>query len=222
MSLILHEMAHSPYCIPVKRFLEAYGVSFELVTVPAWDRKDLARLTGGAYYQVPVLEHEGNLIHETQEDPLAVAHYLDEKFSGGALFPDHCAGLQELIIPQIENDLEGNGFKIGDPAYTDRIEDIGARTMVIRHKERSFGVGCVEEWRKNNADLVEAFENGLEPFELRLANVSGSYLFGDVPVYTDYALYGVIGNVLFDGSRKLNPRFESLIRWMEDLENFSA
>ena len=47
MKTRLHEMSHSPYCIPVARILEAYGVPFERVPVPPWDRRQVARLTDG-------------------------------------------------------------------------------------------------------------------------------------------------------------------------------
>src|SRR5690606_25685687 len=139
--LILHELAHSPFCIPVRRILEAYERPFECVAVSASDRRGLARLTGGAYYQVPVLEDGGRVVHETAEDPLAVAHYLDMEVAGGGLFPAHCAGIQEIIIAHIEDTLEGIGFRLSDPGYVDAIEDLGERVMVIRHKERKMGVG---------------------------------------------------------------------------------
>jgi glutathione S-transferase len=212
----LHEMAHSPFCIPVKRFLEAHAIPFEAVEVSNWDRRALIRLTGGEYYQVPVIEHDGKVVFETPSDPLAVAHYLDTAFAGGRLFPEHCAGLQEIVIDHIENTLEGLGFKLIDPAYVDGIQDQAERVMVIRFKERKFGPGCVEKWRADAAAMLAAFEAALEPYERRLVNAA--FLFGDERVYADYALLGVLGNFQHGGHHRLDARHTGLHRWMEAMK----
>jgi glutathione S-transferase len=218
--LRVHELVHSPYCIPVRRILEAYRIPFETTEVPNWDRRALAELTQGAYYQVPVIEHEGTIIHETPSDSLAVPHYLDRAFAGGALFPDHCAGIQEMIIEHIENDLEGIGFKLCDPGYVDAIADVGERAMLVRHKERKFGTGCVEQWRADAGQLMAALETALGPFEARLAH--SAYLFGDQPVYADYALWGVMGNFQHGGEHCLDGRWANLHRWQRALGVFRA
>jgi glutathione S-transferase len=220
MTLTLHELAHSPFCIPVRRILDAHRVSFETVAVPNWDRRAVAELTGGQYYQVPVLVHGGRIVHETASDPLAVAHYLDESFAGGTLFPDHCAGVQEIVIGHIEDTLEAIGFRLCDPAYIDSIADLGERVMVIRHKERKFGAGCVEQWRASFAGFATNFEAALAPYETRLAQCA--CLFGDQPVYADYALLGVLANAQNSGSYALGGRFSHLKRWEALVQGFRA
>lgn len=217
---ILHEMPHSPYCIPVRRILEAWGVPYKTRSIPPWDRRGLAELTGGAYYQVPILEHEGRIVHETSAAPLALPRYLDREFAGGGLFPESVAGIQEILVGHIESDLEGKGFKLSDPAFTDSIEDIGERTMMIRHKERSFGAGCVERWRAEASALAEDFEQALAPFETRLAQ--RDWLLADTPVYADFALFGVLGNACHGGAYSLGDHLVHLRRWCEAMENYRA
>ena len=56
LSLTIYEMPHSPYCIPIKRALDAFAIPHERVPVPNWDRGKIMALTDGAYYQVPVDE----------------------------------------------------------------------------------------------------------------------------------------------------------------------
>ncbi|MDF1756392.1 MAG: glutathione S-transferase family protein [Verrucomicrobiales bacterium] len=220
MSLTLYELTHSPFCISVTRFLDAYGIEYRSIEIPAWDRRELARITGGEYYQVPVLDHAGKIIHETSSDPLAVAHYLDQNFAEGRLFPDHCSGLQEIVISHIEDTLEGIGFRLSDPGYVDSIEDLGERIMLIRHKERKLGPGCVEEWRKNASRIGADFEAALAPYESRLAQ--SSFLFGDKPVYADFALYGVLGNAEYGGQYQLSDSFKNLKNWQTELRNFNV
>ncbi|MDF1741377.1 MAG: glutathione S-transferase family protein [Verrucomicrobiales bacterium] len=219
MKTILHEMAHSPFCIPIVRILEGYGVDFERVQVSAWDRRELARLTGGAYYQVPVLEHGSSIVYETAGDPLALPHYLDETFAAGELFPAQHAGIQDIVINHIEDHLEGLGFPLSDPACVDAIEDIGERTMVIRHKERKMGPGCVERWRSNAASIAAEFESALLPYEVRLG--TNDFLFGDAPVYADYALYGVLGNAQHSGDFNLSFSLTNIKEWEKRMTAFS-
>lgn len=220
MNVILHEMAHSPFCIPVRRILESRNIPFETKAVPAWDRRALAKLTEGAYYQVPVLEYGENLVFETHEDPLAVAHFLDRQFTNGTLFPTYCAGTQEIVIDHIENTLEGIAFKIGDPDFIDTIPDIGERLMVIRHKERKFGADCVELWRSEIQTLLTEFEQALSSYEVRLQH--SRFLFSNAPVYADFALFGVIGNFEYGGNRKLGASLPNLSRWYGELETYRA
>ncbi len=212
-------MAHSPFCIPVTRILEAYGAEFERVQVPAWDRRELARLTGGAYYQVPILEHGSTIVYETAENPLALPHYLSKHFADGELFPEQHAGIQDIVINHIEEHLEGLGFPLSDPACVDAIEDIGERTMVIRHKERKMGAGCVEQWRANAASIAARFESALAPYEARLQN--NDYLFGDRPVYADYALFGVLGNAQFSGDYTISFSLTKIKEWEKRISAFS-
>lgn len=219
MRVILHELAHSPYCLPVKRILEAWAIPFETRSVSAWDRRGLIELTGGAYYQVPVLEYGDTVIHETVEDPLAVAHFLDREFCGGALFPGPSSGLQELVVDHIENTLEGIGFKLSDPYVLDRITDLGERVMTARHKERRFGAGCVENWRENGTTLAAEFDAALGPYEQRLAR--SAFLFGESPVYADFALFGVIGNAEFDGPYHIDPSLSHLRRWQAEIGEYT-
>lgn len=220
MKPTLYEMAHSPFCIPIKRIFSAYGISHDTVDIPAWDRRTLARLTDGAYYQVPILRHGETLVYETATDPLAVPHFLDQKFTDGTLFPDSCAGLHEILIEHIEEKLEGKGFKLSDPHVIENIKDIGERTMVIRHKERSFGPGCVTDWKKNARGLLETFEKALRPFEERLTH--SFWLLDDKPVYADYALFGILGNFQYGGQHALSPKFTNLRRWLTALRSFTV
>ncbi len=219
MKVRLHEMSHSPYCIPVARVLEAYGVPFERVPVPAWDRRELARLTGGVYYQVPVLEHGSAIVHETPEDPLAVPHYLDRHFAKGDLFPAQHIGIQDIVIAHIEDYLEGLGFPLADPAVIAAIEDPGERIMLIRHKERKLGVGCVDQWRENAEAIAAEFENALSPYEVHLQDCD--FLFADHPVFADYALFGVIGNAQFSGDFTIGDYLPNIKEWEARMKTIS-
>ncbi|MCB1122193.1 MAG: glutathione S-transferase C-terminal domain-containing protein, partial [Verrucomicrobiae bacterium] len=60
-------------------------------------------------------------------------------------------------------------------------------------------------------EKVDAFKGSLE---------SNPFLFGEAPVYADYALYGVIGNVHYiPANRRMEGR-EWLEHWMDRLKQY--
>ena len=83
MSIVLYQMPHSPYAIPIRQALIACGVSPDIRDVPNWDRGEIIRLTGGAYYQVPLLVQNGRAVFESEKDSLDVARYLDTTWANG-------------------------------------------------------------------------------------------------------------------------------------------
>ena len=87
MSILLYQMAHSPFCIPISQALGACGVAFETREVPNWDRSELLRLTGGASYAVPLLVHDGRPIFESGPATQDIARHVDAMWAGGRLLP---------------------------------------------------------------------------------------------------------------------------------------
>lgn len=206
-------MAHSPFCIPVAQVLRACGVEFEEREVPNWDRREVIELTAGAYYQVPLLQHDGHVVYESAPDTQDVPRYVSTTFAGGALFPDRLEGLQAIIIDFLENEVEARTFKLVDPSYLDSIEDTVARGMIVRHKERKFGRGCIEQWRSDAANIRSEADALLQRFEVTLQHTP--FLFGDTPVYSDFLLFGILGNLTFRNYNRLNDSQRALAAWSE-------
>lgn len=216
MNVKVLQLAHSPFCIPVTALLRACGVEFETREVSNADRSEILRVTSGAYYQVPVLCHGEQVIYESDGNSQDVARYLDSHFAGRRLFPEPLDGLQAIVIDFLENEVEAQTFRLSDPHYLDSIEDAIARGMIIRHKERKFGRGCVEQWRNDAPQLRAEADRLLNRFEITLRHTP--FIFGNEPVYSDYLLYGIIGNLTFNGWNRLDPeRQKALIKWQAAL-----
>jgi glutathione S-transferase len=218
MNVTLYEMEHSPFCIPIGRALEALSVPFERVEVPNWDRSKIIEVTGGKYYEVPVLEHDGQVIYEQDEESQEVALYVDRVFGGGRLFPGIATGYQEILIHYLEESVELDGFRLVDPKYLDDLQDESARLMVIRHKERKFGKGCVDQWRREEGELRKRFDRHLMRFDSILESLK--FLLGDEPVYADFLLFGILGNFTYRGYNRIEPSFPSLERWFQSMATF--
>lgn len=216
MSLRIYEMAHSPYCIPITRALAALGVPFERISVPNGDRSEVIRLTGGAYYQVPVLVHDEAIVFESSDQSLDVAHYVDRKFAKGKLFPQGHFSVDEVLITHIENEIEGLTFRLCDIHYIPSLKDEVERVSVIRHKERRFGRGCVDTWRRDQDQLREETHRLLGRFDQQLQH-HDVILQSHSPSYVDFALLGVIENLTHGGHEKLSPAQTALTAWHERL-----
>ena len=218
MRLTIYQLEHSPYCIPISRALEALGLEFEERNVANGDRREIIELTNGAYYQVPVLVHDGEAIFESSPTSTDVARYVDKRFAVGRLFPSPFEGLQRIVIPYIEDHVESVTFKLVDPFYLRDLDDPIERAMVRRHKERKFGPGCEEHWMLQHDALFREAERLLEPFDISLAQQS--FLFGDAPIYSDFALFGVLGNMTYRHYNSLPASLTNLRGWFEKMRTF--
>jgi glutathione S-transferase len=218
MRLTIYQLEHSPYCIPISRALGALGLGFEERNVANGDRREIIELTNGAYYQVPVLAHDDKVIFESSPTSIDVARYVDKTFAGERLFPSQFEGLQRIIVPYIEDNVESVTFKLVDPFYLGDVEDPIERTMVRRHKERKFGPGCEEHWMLQRDDLWSEAERLLGPFDIILAK--GPFLFGEAPIYSDFALFGVLGNMTYRNYNSLPTLLANLRGWFERMRTF--
>jgi glutathione S-transferase len=219
MSLTIYDLPHSPYCLPIKRILQALKQPFAIEDVPNWDRRKVIELTGGAYYQVPVLVHDGKVIFESGAESNDVARYVDSTFAGGRLFPASMAGLQDIVVRHLDDEVEGATFRCCDAFYVDSISDAVARVMVVRHKERKFGRGCVVQWKANIEGLRCGAAEYFARFDAMLLNKP--FLFGEQPVYADFLLWGILTNYTWNGWNEIPSTMSSLRAWFERMKSFS-
>ncbi len=211
--LRLYQYAYSPYCIPIELALRHSGVPYEVVDLPVADPRAVIELTQGECYQVPVIEDLFNhkIVWDQGPEGEEVARYVNEIAPLMNLFPIEVAGWQQILLRYIEDHGEAVSFKVCD-AFRDKwLRNDVERGLHRRHKERKFGVGCLEAWTRDAEALIQSFHHAIQPFELILAKQP--FLTGDHPVFADYALCGVIGNFLFPGTTSLPANCLMLEAW---------
>ncbi|MFT4175625.1 MAG: glutathione S-transferase family protein [Luteolibacter sp.] len=218
MKLEIYRLAHSPFCIAIERTLEALDVPFVRKEQNSADRGELLRLTHGAYYEVPVLVDDGQVIYETAGDSQDIAEHIDVRYAEGRLFPQASRGLQAILLHYLENEVEGVTFRLFDPFYVDSISDVAERGMIVRHKERKFGKGCVQEWRERHDELVASAVKLLKPFDQALE--SSPFLLGEAPVYADFLLFGILGNLTFGGFHEVPEELPRLREFQQRIAGF--
>ena len=199
----------SPFCIVQRRILEFAGARFKITNIPNGDRSLVWRLTRQRYYGVPIIRDGKSVIFEVNDDSQVIAKYLDTKLQLG-LFPWELEGVQSLIWRYIENEVEGVGFKLDD-IYWRKVVPAPDQLAFLRHKERKFGRGCLDQWRAQQKELLAQFEQRLVPFEEML--LTRPFLLDQRPRFVDFDLYGILGNFLYSGQYRLPAAHTRLRKW---------
>jgi glutathione S-transferase len=200
----------SPFCLVQRRILEFSGSPFRITNLPrTGDRARIWQLTKQRYYAVPIIRDGRKVVFETGDDTQDIAKYLDWKLRLG-LFPAEQEGVQAILWRHIEHELEGLGFKLNDIHFKEfvRADD---QLPFIRHKERKFGRGCIEQWRAQQKELLRQLADRLLPFEAMLAHQP--FLLGAQPRFVDFNLYGILENFLYTGHYQLPAAHKQLRRW---------
>src|SRR5260370_1169008 len=97
-----------------------------------------------------------------------------------------------------------------------RLNDIYWREMVpasdrvrfLRHKERKFGRGCIDQWRSEQKELLARLERSLVPFEEML--LYKPFLLDERPRFVDFDLCGMVENFLYSGHYRLPAKHTCL------------
>jgi glutathione S-transferase len=200
----------SPFCLVQRRLLDFSGVRFKITNLKlTGDRSLVWKLTKERYYGVPILRDGRNVIFETDENSQVIAKYLDQKLGLG-LFPAELEGEQSILWRYIENDIEGLTFKLNDVYYREFVK-LADQVSFIRHKERKFGRGCLDQWRKNARELQAQLAERLLPFEEMLTY--RPFLLGARPRFVDFNLLGILDNFLYSGHYKLPAQHKEISVW---------
>jgi glutathione S-transferase len=199
----------SPFCIVQRRILEFAGVKFKITNVPNGDRSLVWKLTKQRYYGVPIIREGKGVIFEIDDDSQVIAKYIDTKLQLG-LFPWDMEGLQMILWRYIENEIEGACFKLNDIYWREMVAP-GDHLRFVRHKERKFGRGCLDQWRDSKKDLLTQLEHRLVPFEEMLLH--RPFLLDQRPRFVDFDLFGMLGNFLYSGHYKLPSRHTCIAKW---------
>jgi glutathione S-transferase len=207
--LELIQFPWSPYCIVQRRLLEFSGTKFKITNIPNGDRSLVWKITRQRYYQVPILRDGREVLFETDGDSQVIAKYLDQRL-GLDLFPRKYEGLQDILWRYFENEIEGVGFKLND-IYWEELVPVSERLGFLRHKERKFGRGCINEWRANQKQLLAELEKKLLPCEEML--LTRDFLLDDRPRFVDFNLFGMLGNFLYSGHYDLPKPHKCLRAW---------
>lgn len=204
----------SPFCLVQRRILEFSGVRFKTTNLKlTGDRSPVWKLTKERYYGVPIIRDGRNVVFETGEDSQVIGKYLDQKLGLG-LFPADLEGEQSILWRYIENDIEGLTFKLNDAYFRENVSKPD-QLSYIRHKERKFGRGCLDQWRAQQKPMVAQLTERLLPFEEMVTY--RPFLLGVRPRFVDFDLMGMLDNFLYSGHYQLPANRPQIQKWYRRL-----
>jgi glutathione S-transferase len=90
------------------------------------------------------------------------------------------------------------------------------RLPFLRHKERKFGRGCIDQWSQQQKSLVAELSRRLLPYDEML--MEQPYLLGEQPRFVDFDLYGMLGNFLYSGHYRLPAVHPRLKKWYQRID----
>ncbi len=209
MAIRLHQFLHSPYAAKVRKCLELKGLAFQQVEVPYLDRRELVALTGGSVY-VPALEDGGRVV----TDSMAITAYLDERYAPSLRQEPLAAVLEQWA----DGPLEDLTFRVACPPLEERIASLNggredARAMFRLVKERRYGAGCIDAWRRDAEGLSARLAAALAPVAAAVAH--RPFLLGAEPGVGDAAVYGQLFFVEFVAPGWITARAPGLRDWWE-------
>jgi glutathione S-transferase len=212
----LYRLSYSPYVLKVQIVLDLLGAKYESIDVPYARRSELAALTGG-YIQVPVLVDDAGAV---TVDSRAICEKLLAGPGGKRLVPPPFEGPIWAYADFADSILEDAMFRLASPAIRDAWADPFERALYVFVKERKFGAGCVDAWKRDQEQLIKRSRQLLSPTLSTLEQ--RPFLFGDAPTLADAALYGECG-MIEAGDKELLPRIApALVPYMRRVERAAA
>mgnify|MGYP001274331073 FL=1 len=200
----------SPFCLVQRHILRYSGVPFKITNLKLTnDRSLIWKLTKERYYGVPIVRDGRNVVFETDDYSQVVAKYLDQKLKL-ALFPPELEGEQSILWRYIEDEVEARTFKLNDIYFRDFVVRAD-QLPFIRHKERKFGRGCIDQWAASQQILQAELAERLLPFEEMLTY--RPFLLGDRPRFVDFELLGMLDNFLYTGHYRLPRNRPQIAKW---------
>ena len=199
----------SPFCLVQRRILDYSGVRFKITNIPPQERTLVWRLTRQRYYGVPILRDGRTVVFEMDDDSQVIAKYLDGKLQLD-LFPKQFHGVDRVLWRFIEDQVEGACFRLND-SYWEEFVPKSDRLAYLRHKERKFGRGCLDQWAAQRAQWVETLTQKLTPFECMLAG--RPFLLRVEPHFIDFDLWGMLACFLQSGHYQMPAVHTCLQEW---------
>jgi len=209
----LYRFNYSPYARFVQAAIELAGVPCDVIDVPYGDRDELATLTGGTI-QVPVLVGDDGTVLTDSRRIMTALVAGDPRFAG--LVPAALAGPIWAYVDWAGNVLEDVAFRIATPGIAPRFPRPFERALFVFIKERKFGAGCVDAWKRDADGLAARLAELLAPTAETLR--ARPYLFGDAATLADAALHGQLAMLEIGAPDRVAELDPAILGWKTRFE----
>lgn len=215
-SLRLYGMSFCPFAAKVRKCLELKGIAFEAVDVPLLDRRALVRVTGGGI-QMPVLEDGGEVVSGSAR----ITSYLDERYAPSL----RADPLAVVVEGWADGPLDDVILRLATPGLEARMAELNggredAAGMFRFLKERRYGAGCVDGWKKEAESLSARAAELLAPLGRILAG--SPFLLGAAPSLADAAVFGQLHMLEMSEPTWIGAHVPAVRAWWERMAHAGA
>lgn len=208
----LLQFAYSPYAAKVRLYLAAKKLSCQIVDVPYLDRREVVSATGKLV--VPVLIDGETVIDDSPQ----IAAYLDQKYAPS--FRENPLGI--IIEQWADSHFEEVAFRLACPGLelcvgrSNPEREKEARALFRLVKERRYGSGCIDAWKRDEALYSEQVVTLLAP--LAQALESRSHILGESFSLADAAVGGQLHMVESALPGWLAAKMPVIDRWYQRIK----
>jgi glutathione S-transferase len=184
--ITLYRFPYSCYALKVQYLLAYLGFPHRVRDVPFMDRSELVSLSGKVL--VPVIEHDGTVVTESR----VICEYL-LMLRENELVP---VGLEAAVWAYLDwsdQILEHELFRIASPDIARRFARPDEAAMFKFIKERKFGNDCIEQWEREQGQMLETARRLLQPTLTSLEQ--NGHILCDRITLADFSLAGHLAMV---------------------------
>ena len=160
----------SPFCLVQRRILEFSGVRFKTTNLKLTGDRSLGLEThqGAILWRARSFATARNVVFETGEESQVIAKYLDQKLELGPVSRRFGRrAIHPLALHRKRN--RRAGVQAQRRLLSGELFHTPDQLSYIRHKERKFGRGCLDQWREDQKTLArQQLAERLLPFEQML------------------------------------------------------
>lgn len=214
-TIILHHYPLSPYSEKVRAMLGYADLAWNSAITREMPPRPVMELLAGGYRKIPVAQIGADIFCDSK----SIASEIAQLSGKPELAPENCSAEAQALAEKVDGELFFASIATASSKtlFKTMINSFSwldvARFMFDRIK-----MGLSSKIKMHNSRTARALvENHLSNLEQQL---SAPFLFGETPIYTDFAVYHALWFIREVGCRNLINAYPRVTAWMDRIKAF--
>jgi glutathione S-transferase len=207
----LYQYPISPFSEKVRRVLTYKHLKWHPIDCHYEDKTNLLAVTKGAWTRVPVLEWDGEVVHNSAD----IIKWLDRKVTANRVIPDDARGLIEIVDHWADNTFFVSVLFLTIP---DLLESVGDAKLKA-NREKLIGM-TTAQMRERHPAMKEQLASHLRMIDDQL--VGKDFFLGKSFTMADASLYHPLFFLALNPSNfSMVNDFKNVSRWHERIRDLA-